>query len=169
MNLATVALQTLGLSGRAPAPTAEPAAPRMAPGQPPQPLPHWDDPVVLDHLLGRLRRQGLMAALLVVETLPADPAHGAALVQAVGQRLRTCVRGGDEVAQMHPGRLVVVLRDAGEAISSQVRNRLEARLRSPYRLEGQALQPLLRVGRAVQGLHGQNAGDLLRAATLGGA
>ncbi len=128
--------------------------------------PGWADLRRLEHLLSRCCRQGRLAAVLVVELQPADPDSADALVQAVGQRLRSRVRGVDETAQVDGTSLAVLLLDAGDAGSHGVRERLGEQLRAPYRVGNGLLRPLLRVGRAVHGLDGGRVAELLRAATL---
>lgn len=132
----------------------------------PPALARWDDALPLDHLLGRCRRQGRLAALLLVELQPANPDTAAALLQAVGQRLRGRVRAHDEVALTADGALAALLRDAGEQTALLVRSRLEGLLRSPYRVHADLVQPLLRIGHAVAGLDGRRGAELLRAPAL---
>lgn len=131
----------------------------------------WDDPQPfvqrLDGLLSGCSSQARLSALLVVEVLPADPDRAGPLMQAIGQRLCQSLRATDEVAQLGADRFTVLLFDAGDGVSSDVRTRLDRALHQPYELQGSAgAWPLLRIGRAVHGLDGQRAADLLRAAML---
>jgi GGDEF domain-containing protein len=128
--------------------------------------PGWADLRRLEHLLGSCRRQGRLAAVLLIELQPADPDSAGALVQAVAQRLRCRVRGSDETAQIDGTSLAVLLLDAGERGSNGVRERLGEQLRAPYRVGTDLRLPLLRIGRAVHGLDGHHVTDLLQAATL---
>jgi hypothetical protein len=147
--------------------TAGGAAPLPQPAaRPQQSVPGWVDLRQMEHLLGSCRRQGRLAAMLLIELQPADPDSAAALVQSVGQRLRCRVRGNDPVSQIDPGSLAVLLLDAGELASNGARERLCELLRAPYRLGTELRRPLLRIGRAVHGLDGQHAADLLQAARL---
>lgn len=131
----------------------------------------WEDPQPylqrLDGLLNGCSGQARLSALLVVEVLPADPDRAVPLMQAIGQRLCQSLRATDEVAQLGADRFTVLLFDAGEYVSSGVRTRLDQALHQPYELQGRAgAWPLLRIGRAVHGLDGQRAAELLRAAQL---
>lgn len=120
----------------------------------------------LDGLLGQCRRQGRLATVLLVEVLPTHPDAADALMQAIAQRLRGGLRGCDAMAPVGDMGLAVLLFDAGESSSRGVRNRLDSLLREPYPSSAGCTRPLLRIGRAVHGLDGQHAADLLRAAAL---
>jgi len=141
-----------------PMPGARPAEPTAARG----PL----SVLQLDGLLGQCRRQARLATVLLVEVLPTHPDSADALMQAIAQRLRGGLRSGDAMAPVGDMGLAVLLFDAGESTSRGVRNRLDGLLREPYPMGARLAHPLLRVGRAVHGLDGQHAADLLRAAAL---
>lgn len=163
-------------------PLADPAASPAAQALPPQgtrlprteamPVPAvWTDPQPylqqLEALLASCRGQQRLASLLVVEVLPADPDQRAPLMQAIGQRLCQGLRVSDGVARLGRDSFAVLLFDAGQRVSDQVRSRLDAALRQPYRVDDAGTAwPLLRIGRAVHGLDGQHAAELLRAAQL---
>jgi len=158
------------VSHRAPLPDLALPARSPRPAQGPVPVPAWGDPRPyarqLESLLGSCRRQARLATVLLVEVLPADADAARALMQAMGQRLRSRVRATDEVAQLGDACFAVLLVDVGERGSNGVRQRLDDALRQPYRVGAELAQPLLRIGRAVHGLDGHHAADLLRAATL---
>lgn len=120
----------------------------------------------LDALLGQCRRQARLATVLLVEVLPTHPESADALMRAIAQRLRGGLRHCDAMAPVGDMGLAVLLFDAGESTSRGVRNRLDSLLREPYLLGASLAHPLLRIGRAVHGLDGQHAADLLRAAAL---
>lgn len=120
----------------------------------------------LDSLLGQCRRQARLATVLLVEVLPAHPETADALMLAIAQRLRGSLRTGDAMALVGDMGIAVLLFDVGESNSPGVRNRLDGLLREPYALGAGWARPLLRIGRAVCGLDGQHAADLLRAAAL---
>ncbi len=160
-----------------PAPQARRAL--LEPGEPAARQPAWRAPPavslwadaalaapLLDSLLGDCRRRSRLAAVLLIEVLPANAGTAPALMQAMGQRLRGRLRTGDELAQLGADRFVILLLDAGDRASPGVRNRLQAELHEPYRLGTCLVRPLLRIGRAVPGLDGNHAADLLKAAAL---
>jgi hypothetical protein len=120
----------------------------------------------LDGLLGQCRRQARLATLLLVEVLPTHPETADALMLAIAQRLRGSLRTGDAMALVGEMGIAVLMFDVGESSSPGVRNRLDALLREPYALGAGWARPLLRIGRAVCGLDGQHAAELLRAAAL---
>lgn len=120
----------------------------------------------LDGLLGQCRRQARLATVLLVEVLPTHPDTADALMQAITQRLRVGLRVGDALAPVGDMGLAVLLFDVGESRSPGVRNRLDGLLREPYPIGAGWARPLLRIGRAVSGLDGQHAADLLRVAAL---
>jgi|GEM_PF-1547608 len=123
----------------------------------------------LEGLLGGCRGQARLGTLLVVEVLPANPQAAGPLMQAIGQRLCQGLRATDEVSQLGGDRFAVLLFDAGEGVSAAVRERLDRALRQPYAVASPGAAPawpLLRVGRAVLGLDGQRATELLQAASL---
>ena len=120
----------------------------------------------LDGLLGQCRRQARLATVLLVEVLPAHPETADAVMLAIAQRLRVGLRTGDAMALVGDMGIAVLLFDVGESSSPGVRNRLDGLLREPYALGDGWARPLLRIGRAVGGLDGQHAADLLRVAAL---
>lgn len=120
----------------------------------------------LDGLLGQCRRQARLATVLLVEVLPAHPETADALMLAIVQRLRGSLRTGDAMALVGDMGIAVLLFDVGESSSPGVRNRLDGLLREPYPMGAGWARPLLRIGRAVCGLDGQHAADLLRVAAL---
>lgn len=165
-------------AGTAARPAATPSPPRVPrvpePRPTPPPLTVCADLVmaaaVLDAQLGRCRRQARLATLVWVDVVVGDADAARSLLQAMGQRLRHRVRATDSVMQVGHQGFAVLLIDAGEQASTHVRDRLDAVLQGPYRVAGGRVAPLLmRLGRAVHGLDGQDAEALLRVAARLGA
>lgn len=168
-----VAVLPTGASPRRTPPASVPQpghSARPAPVATPDWLPDGDEAhryhQQLDGQLGSCRRQGRLATLLLVEVLPADPHSAPGLMLAIGQRLRSRVRAVDLLTPLGAHRFAVLLLDAGDGRSAAVRKRLDTTLRGPYRVGAGLVHPLLRIGRAVHGLDGQHAAELLQAASL---
>lgn len=120
----------------------------------------------LERLLGQCRRLARPVALLLVRVAHGPAPDGdATTVRLLGQRLRSRVRAADVVTRLGADRLTALLFDVDDRLSRAVQRRLTLQLGEPCGGPGRsAVVPALHIGRALPGLHGRLAADLLRAA-----
>jgi len=121
--------------------------------------------------LSQCRRRGAILALLSISVDAVGQADGPAGIalerrvrQEVSNRIGNAVRGSDPILRESERDTVVVLPGADEAVADRVRLRLERLLGGAYRVEGQLLQAVVRIGAAAHPAHGARAPDLLRRA-----
>ena len=94
-------------------------------------------------------------------------ASGDALLVAVGDRLRACVRGDDTVARMGGDEFAVLVENmAGEAEVNFVADRILEAFRAPILVEGREVVVAASVGIAISQTAEDTADDLLRNADL---
>ena len=87
--------------------------------------------------------------------------------QEVANRIGNAVRGSDAILRESDRDTCVVLPGADAAVAERVRKRLARLLDGDYRIAGELLQVVVRLGTAAHPEHGPRAADLLRRA--GGA
>ncbi len=93
-------------------------------------------------------------------------AAGDALLTAVGERLRSCLRPADTAARLGGDEFAVLLENADEEEAAGVARRVSAALRAPTTIEGQRVAAGASVGVALSVGVGYSPGDLLRKADL---
>ena len=139
------------------------------------PLPRMDSLAALSLRLSRqfaqCRREGGQLALLWLEMdvleRPGSPLDEEArddLIQAVSQRLRNRVRGGEEVLRMGDQCFAVLLMAAGTGEADVAERRLLQTVRGNYGVDDQLMQVGVRIGVAVFPEDGRNGTDLAEAA-----
>ncbi|MBG0829488.1 EAL domain-containing protein [Planomonospora sp. ID67723] len=92
-------------------------------------------------------------------------AVGDALLVAVADRLRECVRRGDTVARLGGDEFAVLLRDVTSAEADRITERIIAALGAPVRASGHELLVQASIG-LVDGGSGMDASELLRRADV---
>lgn len=154
------------------APAASPKSPRVSPSLW---LPRVDSlaefGLMISRQLTQCRRFGGQLAVLWLETSssPADASPWSdtdrlALVQAVGRRLRSRVRGTDLVLQVGETSFAVLLIDAGEREADIVRLRLAAALDTPYGVGAELMNVAVHMGTATFPEGGHRGADLAESA-----
>ncbi len=93
-------------------------------------------------------------------------AAGDALLTAVGERLRSCLRPADTAARLGGDEFAVLLEAADEEEAAGVARRVSAALRAPTAIEGQRVAVGASVGVALSCDTRDSPGDLLRKADL---
>ena len=111
---------------------------------------------LLDRQLGQCRRYGVCAAVLLLTVAPQTegpqpltPATLEALLEAVGARLISRVRGTDVAVQVGEFSFGLVLLEAGRPEVDAVSERLQKALCGPYGVHEQRLRVQLHIGTAV--------------------
>jgi len=151
-----------------------------APGAPgrPTPLPRSTPvtgPAELEarlelHLSQCRRRAGVLALICVsVDSITctdgAVSAHMEHRVrEEVSNRIGNAVRGSDSILRESDRDTCVVMPGAGPAVAERVSQRLERMVNGDYRVAGNLLQVVVRIGAAAHPEHGTRAPDLLRRA-----
>lgn len=127
------------------------------------------------HWAGRLLARQAQAGKLAIFYLDLDGfkevndrlghASGDALLEAVGERLRTIVRPGDVVARLGGDEFVIVAADADEPAARQLGARIVAAIAAdPFLLDDVAAEIGVSVGAALFPGHGRDLDTLLRVA-----
>jgi GGDEF domain-containing protein len=156
------------------APEERPAPARRPPRPAPQRLADLSQfAALLNRQLGQCRRQGICAAVLLLTAelpgadgpRPLSAATREALLEALGARLASRVRGSDVVVQLGADGFGLVLMEAGRPEAELVRERLLKALHGPYGVDEQRLELRLRIGAAVYREAGLSSGrELVEAA-----
>jgi diguanylate cyclase (GGDEF)-like protein len=91
---------------------------------------------------------------------------GDALLEDLGRRLETCVRGGDTVARLGGDEFGFLLLDVAAPGAVEVVDRIRLALAEPFRLHGLTLQVEASIGIALFPDHGESVDELLRRADV---
>jgi len=123
------------------------------------------------HLAQCRRRGGVLALLCVrVEAIACTHCDVSAdmeqrVRQEVCKRIGNAVRGGDAILRESERDTCVVLPGADATVAERVGKRLARLVNGDYRVAGELLHVVVRVGRAAHPDNGQRAPDLLRHAS----
>jgi diguanylate cyclase (GGDEF)-like protein len=130
----------------------------------------------LEHALARAGRRGDSGGSVAVLLVDLDDfkrvndslGHGVgdAVLTAVGERLRGCLRPTDTAARLGGDEFAALLQGADEEEATRVAQRISAALRAPTAIEGQRVAVGASVGVALSGAFCDSPGDLLRKADL---
>jgi len=121
--------------------------------------------------LSQCRRRGGVLALLWVTVDSVGCASGEVSAhleqrvrEEVSNRIGNAVRGSDSILRESDRDTCVVMPGADPAVAERVGRRLERLVSGDYRIAGELLQVVVRVGAAAHPEHGGRAPDLLRRA-----
>jgi diguanylate cyclase (GGDEF)-like protein/PAS domain S-box-containing protein len=124
----------------------------------------------VDHALTRLTRpgSGSLAVLFIdiddFKTVNDSLGHSAgdALLRAVSERFRACVRPGDTAARLGGDEFGVLLEDANADSATRVAGRIQGAFTRPFAIEGRQLAVTVSIGIASTDTGARTADELLR-------
>jgi len=122
------------------------------------------------HLAQCRRRGGVLALLCVnVDAVAAVGGNVSANMeqrvrQEVSNRIGNAVRGSDAILRESDRDTCVVMPGGDAAVAARVARRLERLVNGDYRVAGELLQVVVRIGAAAHPEHGMRAPELLRRA-----
>jgi GGDEF domain-containing protein len=150
--------------GQAPAVPSRPAAPRCTPVTGPAEL-----EARVELQLSQCRRRGGVLALLCISVDAVACVGGEVSAnleqrvrEEVSKRIGNAVRGSDAILRESDRDTCVVMPGLDRAVAERVRRRLERLANGDYRVAGELLQVVVRVGSATHPAHGMRARELLR-------